>query len=223
MLSLCCGPPDYLAAQVTDKKASPEIQVAGLLEHKTAFPDSLYVFVDWTNFEKVEFFRADLDLQQVDYNLLNAGVFYYSNQYRTSKNLEPFIFSPALRDASQIHSIEMINRGFFDHVHSRNRHLRTPVDRARYFNYPNDYVGENIAIESVLENYTYGSNGEKIDFRSYLEISKSIVDGWIKSKPHRKNLLDKNYKYLGCGIAIDRTTISKNKLPEAYATQSFGQ
>ena len=222
-ISFWCWLPFSVIGQITDKKAAPEVQIAIILDQETIFPDSLYHTYNWERFEALDIAKAEISLANIDYNLLNAGVFYYSNQYRISKKLEPFKFSKILRDASAIHSLEMINRGFFDHINSRNRKLRTPVDRTRYFRYPNDYVGENVAIEYVLENYTYSPQGEIIEFRSYLDLCKAIVDGWIKSKPHRKNLLNKNYNNLGCAVVIDRTTVSKNNLPQAFATQVFGQ
>ena len=60
-------------------------------------------------------------------------------------------------------------------------------DRLKLVGVENAFSGENI-FDYFQQNPTYWS------------MAVGLVDGWMKSKGHRENILDKNYKYLGCGV-----------------------
>jgi uncharacterized protein YkwD len=73
---------------------------------------------------------------------------------------------------------------------------KNPSDRVKAAGYRSSFVGENIAA----------GNGWSLE---------QVFQIWMDSVPHRKNILTKEYKEIGVGIARD----NQNKL---YYTQVFG-
>jgi uncharacterized protein YkwD len=62
------------------------------------------------------------------------------------------------------------------------------------------------------------AGGENIGYRTLREQpekwAREVVNGWMKSPPHRKNILNPRWRYLGIGVRICADRI-------AYATQVF--
>ncbi len=192
------------------KKTSPQQIVHELLDCNTAFPDNQFSAINWEEFAILEEANQKFNSENPDYGLLNACVVYYTNLYRTSKGKQPLRFVPELRDAAAFHSHEMMNRKFFDHYHPGNSKYRRPLDRATRFGYKGGSVGENIAI-------LYHSKEP-----TYLELGEEIVQTWIDSKPHRKNLLDFGYHSIGHGFAVHKKVQRGGSLVTVWATQVFG-
>jgi uncharacterized protein YkwD len=66
-----------------------------------------------------------------------------------------------------------------------------------------------VGVKSGGENVAYLSASSEIE-----KWANQVVNGWMKSAPHRKNILTARFLYLGVGI-----TVCKDDL--AYATQVF--
>lgn len=239
LLMLVCA--NVLLAQITDVNDLPENQVAQILANPTVFADDNYTTTTWQQFINSEMANTIIDAKHMDYGLLNAAVFYYTNKYREEHGLPLLQFSKELRNAAIYHSLEMVNRNFFDHENPRNRKMRDPDKRIRYFGFQVDQAdGENIATEFLLDakagkkfystktnsgyDYYYGNgrNSQAIGPITYGNFAKNIVQDWINSPPHRANLRERRYKFLGCGVIPNFRSGTANQLPEAYGTQDFG-
>ncbi|MEM1137019.1 MAG: CAP domain-containing protein, partial [Bacteroidota bacterium] len=172
--------------------------------------------------------------KNIDYALLNAVIFYESNLQRNKHALPIFNHSIALEKASFEHSIDMVKRNFVNHV-SKVKGKKTMSDRLALVGLKNIYAAENIALSYVLamnENEAYYPpsqnggyfsreyKGEAIEPMSYLQAGRAVVKQWMDSPPHRKNLLGKDSKYLGCGLYLD-TSKDTDKPPMFKATQLF--
>lgn len=205
-----------------------------------AFPDAYYGQFDWATFEHWSTVNQKIDAQQVDYSLLQAAIFFYTNQYRTSKKLMPVKYKPELGSAAIYHSKDMGEKGYYDHLNRYDRTMRTAMDRAKRFGFIGS-VGENLALEFLLNykaetkywyeasnsgyRYYYGDSGNKKGYvpeHTYLSLGKSIVQAWINSPPHRSNLLYKDFKYLGVGVYLEPKSQGNKNIPRIYATQVFG-
>ncbi|QSB17428.1 CAP domain-containing protein [Natronosporangium hydrolyticum] len=97
-----------------------------------------------------------------------------------------------LRTAARNHSQDMATHDYFSHT---GRDGSSPSDRMRAAGYPNP-AGENIA-------YGYRSPAD-------------VMDGWMNSDGHRRNLLNCAHQTIGVGLAFDG-----NGRP--YWTQVFGR
>ncbi len=222
--------------------AIPLLMTAAPVEPKpVAFPEGNYVNFDWDTFENWSAARARIDANSVDYSLLQAAIFFYTNQFRASKNLKPLAYQPNLSKASQYHTRQMGDKHFYDHINRVNRNMRTALDRARNFGFLGGAVGENIALEFLLDykaeasywhqttpngiKYYYGDSGSNkgyIPAHTYLSLGKSIVLAWINSPGHRANMLNKEFKFLGVGVCLEPETQGNANIPRIFAAQLFG-
>jgi uncharacterized protein YkwD len=57
---------------------------------------------------------------------------------------------------------------------------------------------------------------------TYLEYARLLVNGWMNSPPHRRNLLNPDYKYLGCSARFSKNPFKARQLPFARSTQNMG-
>ena len=125
-------------------------------------------------------------------------ILFLTNQRRTWQKLPQLEASPALADVARAHSRDMLARGFFKHT---NPDGAGPRDRVQKRGLSFAVVAENI----------YSTRNGTMD---PAELASIMVDGWMRSSGHRRNILERRLKYLGVGVAMSDT--------EVLATQLFG-
>jgi uncharacterized protein YkwD len=108
------------------------------------------------------------------------------NRQRVKHGLKPLRVNRKLAAAATRHSQEMVAQRFFDHIDPDGT---TPVDRAMAAHYIKPdrawYIAENIGIVSGHR----GSAAEQ-------------VRDWMHSEGHRANILTKEVRDVGIGVAI---------------------
>jgi uncharacterized protein YkwD len=98
--------------------------------------------------------------------------------------LFPLVVNDKLSTAARKHAEWMAKNNTMSHNQGR----RTVADRAKAEGYGWNYVGENIAM-------------------GYTDVN-SVFEGWMNSAGHRANIMNRNYKDIGFGVA----TTSKGTL-----------
>ncbi|MEO0468816.1 MAG: CAP domain-containing protein [Bacteroidota bacterium] len=199
------------------------------------FSDEKYHSYTWQSFRRLPQARDTLDLYDPDYELLGAAIFYMTNQARAKKGLAPLRFDPRLRDAALLHSGQMAHDHFVDHYHPRSKKYRSPADRAKL-------VGADLAAENVASSFLYRyrsnthyyprtvsgkrqfytSSGQLIVRHTYLGFAERIVRNWLESPGHRRNILHRDLKRLGCAVRYGEGEVASGQMPLAYSTQNFG-
>jgi len=116
------------------------------------------------------------------------------NNERQAQGLEPLIMNSSLSSAAKLHSQDMINRNFFNHV---NPDGLTPSDRARNAGYSFIALAENICGNPSID------------------AGHSSLMG---SPSHRVNILNPSYKEVGIGI-VDGGPYGK-MITQLFGTQS---
>ncbi|GAA0538066.1 hypothetical protein GCM10011581_04970 [Saccharopolyspora subtropica] len=101
-----------------------------------------------------------------------------TNAARTEAGCPRLRLNATLGRVAAEHSADMAHRNYFAHVDSGGR---DPVERARSAGYPSTAVGENIAA------------GEKTAHATFRR--------WMRSAPHRNNILNCRFTELGAGHA----------------------
>ncbi len=181
-------------------------------QYASDFEDEMYPSVDnsefYTNFRKL---NMNIDFNDYDQHLLNAALFYLTNEYRIKKKLPPLKFEKRLRNASFIHASEMMNKNFFNHVNPINPEFKNPKDRCAFCNYTYKASAENIA------RVTMGIETQI----TYFQMAKKILDNLTSSPVHLENIISKTYTELGCTIMISTKTF-KGGEKDFYAVQDFG-
>ncbi len=163
-------------------------------------------YLKWNekNFRKNPAFKAKIKAGNPDYRLLNAAVFFVSNETRVKNGKMPNTFSPLLEASSFHHSRSMVEQSFFSHTNPNDVNRKTTTDRGKLAGIENPYIAENIAMFGVynLNNLTY------------LDVAQRLVDMWYNSPGHRDILLSDNTKKMGCGVYLDPGGA-------VYGTQNF--
>jgi len=114
-----------------------------------------------------------------------------TNFERKKESLEPLKPQPLLFASARKHSANMAKQDKLDHTLDE----KTMKDRIVAENYKYARIAENIAM------------GQKTP--------KQVVEAWMKSEGHRKNILTPELTEIGIGI-------EKNAKGQLYWTQNFG-
>jgi len=115
-----------------------------------------------------------------------------TNAQRLKNSCKPLTVNAVLTSAAQAHSADMAKRNFFDH---NNPDGKTPFARMTAAGYRYSMAAENIAA-------------------GYLA-PRAVVDGWMNSEGHRKNILNCGLTEIGVGYAAGGAH-------GTYWTQDFG-
>jgi len=102
------------------------------------------------------------------------------NDVRARRSLPPLRISPALAAAAMQHSREMGARGYFAHK---------SFDGTSFWRRIARYYGS--------DGYHSWSVGENLLWSSSSLTAKAAVDLWMKSPPHRRNLLGPRWRQIG--------------------------
>lgn len=116
-----------------------------------------------------------------------------TNQERAKLKLPPLMIHPLLMQAAREHTKNMAGQEKMEHILDG----KGPVERTKALGYKTSWVGENVAAGEAF-------------------FPKDVVGTWMNSKPHRENMLDPKYVYIGIGAARSRGG-------EYYYTQVFGR
>jgi uncharacterized protein YkwD len=128
------------------------------------------------------------------------------NVERTSRGLQALRADRQLRKVAERYSAEMVAHGFFAHVGFDGSTLSTRVKSST------KYL-KRTARWSLGENLYWGSGP--------LATPAQSVDAWMHSPGHRANLLNKNFRDIGIGIAIGAPEDVAGAPAATYATE-FG-
>jgi len=79
-----------------------------------------------------------------------------------------------------------------------------PMDRAHYYHADYPMIGENVARIFYLSNMRMKKVSNKPVFvRTYEEAAIDMVEGWVHSPPHYKNILTKDFDLTGVAISVN--------------------
>jgi uncharacterized protein YkwD len=105
------------------------------------------------------------------------------NAVRRRVGLRPLRANGRLRRAATAHSSSMVARRYFSHTAPSGGVLTSRMRRVRYLPARRWFVGENLATGK-------GRAGSP----------RSIVRAWLRSPPHRANLLERGFREVGIGL-----------------------
>jgi len=124
-----------------------------------------------------------------------------TNEAREGKKLSPLGDDETLFHAARDHSQDMLKRNYLSHFSPEKKSV---VDRVKKYQPKlQRSLGENL--------HTISSAQGLVDPSA---VADQMMDDWMHSPPHRKNILSKDYAYLGVGCASDGQRI--------FCTQVFG-
>lgn len=205
--------------------------LAGTLEAGWQYHE--YGSYSWKNYTSDARFQATIDFENIDYPLLHAAIFYRTNYERVRHGLKPLGFNFQLEISAYNHSKWMVERNFFEHTNPYSARRRTPSDRGRLAGISNPKVAENIANVFGLKyqggksvyfrgagRFSYSPSGELVPPHTYASFAVYVLEKWMNSPGHRRNILSPSGLQLGCGVWFYRDA-RFNRMPRFMATQNF--
>ena len=180
--------------------------------------------------------RATTHQNYVGGDPLNRGeiekwVIEFTNEERISAGLQPLRHDTAISDIARSHSENMARLGLLSHDIGG----RDPTDRAmtagyncRAFRADGSYsygLSENVAEHPRVTRWRgWGTSYNPVDYhRDPKEAARGLVQGWMNSPGHRQNILDRDSRRIGVGIAIQETPEYGYVNETVYATQNFSE
>jgi len=173
--------------------------VAGYAE----WTEQMYEHYTYNNYTTYAPFNQSVVSTDYDANLMEAAIFYETNRQRALNGLPVFGFNYNLMVCAHNHSVEMVRRNFFDHT-SPVPGEKNMSDRLTNVGIRYTEAAENIALCPVKT--------------TYVEAAKTLLNQWMNSPGHRRNILNPNLQYLGCGAAF---YYSDYNVLYVKATQNF--
>jgi uncharacterized protein YkwD len=188
------------------------------------------------NFRSHAPFGRTIDPEKPDYALLNAAVYFVTNEARVRQGKRTVPYHPRLEKTAFDFARELVTKDFFSHDHPSDPAQRKPSDRGKIAGIKNASLAENIAIHFAIQYeagksvytmdaakgvFSYVSpNGPAVPMHTYLSLAESLVDQWMKSPGHRSNILSDNTRSFGCGAYFFRDGKFNNML-KVKAVQVF--
>ncbi len=132
------------------------------------------------------------------------------NKERSARGLAALCVRDELIASSRKHSEDMISRGYFAHESPGEENSFERMRRAGY----------------TLDGYSSIKTGENLAWRTHsgprpkLSDAEKVVDGWLESEGHRRNLLDPEFREVGIGTATGN--YKDYEQPATMYTVNFG-
>ncbi|MEM7383354.1 MAG: CAP domain-containing protein [Verrucomicrobiota bacterium] len=141
---------------------------------------------------------------------LTQSIIKVTNAERTARGLAAYVVSKELTQAAQMHTDDMARWDFFAHENTRDRGKFKTSDRVKLCGYKGQ-ASENIVFRwfTVAKPDTDGSMAEK------------VVEAWMGSSGHRKNILSKDFKEMGAAMTF--VPLRKGNHYKVLACQVFGR
>ena len=134
---------------------------------------------------------------------LERRIFQLTNEGRRKNGLPALDWDNSLAVKAREKSDDMLTNNYFSHTGPDGKTLKDRFQDEKPASIRNiSRIGENIYM------------GARLDYATDVKTqARLIVDGWMTSPGHRRNILDPQYTHLGVGVA------AKDKM--CYATQVF--
>jgi len=130
-------------------------------------------------------------------------------------NCKPLVNDSILYVASKHHADYMLKANKLTHDESSAK-TKTPQLRAEFYGAKNYLVGENVILSSYNVDIK-NKKGKTLPTNTYGELAYSLVDGWVNSPGHFKNIITPDYNITGLSITVDK----KNNV--VYSCQKFAK
>ncbi len=184
-------------------------------------------------FWKLDAVKEDLEFDHLDLALLDAAVFHETNRRRIENDLPSLKFKAILREAARIQVRAMIKLEKVSHLHP-DPEKKTMRDRFDFLGIETRRMAENVAMtfgiryKSGEKFYTRKKdgrtvfsiepNGPPIPPHTYKSFAEHLLDEWMASPGHRKNILTPGLKCLGVSSLHDRSGLGMDSF---YSAQEF--
>lgn len=121
---------------------------------------------------------------------------------RHSHSLYTLVNDSILYVAAKQHANYLVKKNILSHFQKNKSHAN-PQSRAEYYGAQNYFVGENVASVFILTPTKSKRMKKPHINETYEDAALELAIGWVKSKPHFKNIKYKKYQITGLALAYD--------------------
>jgi len=194
----------------------------------------LYGEVTPAEFAKRDDVQQPIDPQNFNAKLLSAAIFHRTNAVRVQHDLPALTYSAKAAVAAQKHSEAMATGGYLSHETPNKKKNLSPYERLQNQGLMPQFTAENIAYNFLLRYqsgkpfftrekngktlYSYAPDGKALQPHTYGSFAADIVQQWMDSPPHRKNLVSAEPTQLGVGAAL---SAAADGLEKIYSVQDL--
>jgi len=143
--------------------------------------------------------EADVNTTEVE-RQIHAEI----NAERRVRGLDPLAYRDGTAARAREHTAWMTQAGELSHSNLRHQYRCTPA-------------GENVAYTYVAQDIVTEDGRAVNHHGNESSIAEGIVNQWLRSPPHRENLLDPRFTGEGIGVAIGDSDEGRR----VYATQAL--
>ena len=162
---------------------------------------------------------AEIQKPEIAISRLEKKIHSLINRERKKRGLPALEWIESLNRIARRYSQDMSERNFFSHNDHEGRCF---TDRYKEEGFTCKIrVGnaiclgaENIAQDNLYRSVLYRNGVPSYNWNTEDEIAASIVNGWMKSKGHRENILTPYFRREGIGLSISQDG-------KIYVTQNF--
>lgn len=151
-----------------------------------------YIYIDKNQkyLEKPKF--KDTNLNEEEIKILSRQTLDLINVFRKSKGIEKLEWSEKLEDVARDFSIYSIKNNHYGHI---DKEGLDSLDRINKKGYKANYVGENI-----------------LKYPNIVPLPIDMLNSYIHSEGHRRNILNTEYRYYGTSINCSNTEVHNTQM-----------
>lgn len=206
----------------------------GLASALGAESAKLFTDYDAMSFRKLERAQEEIDPEKIDNALLSAAIFHETNARRKTKRLKPLAYKSEVREAAAMQARILAERGVVAHHNPGRSGRETPYDRLRSVGLNPAFAAENVAMVQARDYqpgkpfytrreegrlvYSYQPGGKPLAMLTYAAFAAKLLDSWMDSPHHRKNILAPEPEYLGAAAS---RAAREGSMDAWYAAQVF--
>jgi len=122
---------------------------------------------------------------------------------RLGKNLGKLQSDSLLYLAAQDQAIFLVKKPEIGHIQPGKK-KKNPMDRAHYYHADYHMIGENVERIFYLTSMEMRKVSKKPVFiRTYDQAATEMVEGWVHSPPHYKNILTPEFDLTGVAVSVN--------------------
>lgn len=167
-----------------------------LLKILTILLTVTFILNGWSQSPTSYFDPKDPNIKYLEH-LIKKGI----DDVRINHGLKPLVNDSILYVAAVDHVQFLVETGRLSHYQPQNNLKRTPQLRTEFYGAVNYNVGENIAYSPYnLSNQKI--SGNENNSKSYGAIAKALVESWVNSPGHYKNIITPEYEITGVTVGM---------------------
>ncbi|MGV3773253.1 MAG: CAP domain-containing protein [Verrucomicrobiales bacterium] len=200
----------------------------------TSVPAEAYFRYTPEAFRKLPAAQQKISFQRLNIPLINAAVFHETNVRRVKHGVEPLKYNAQAQQTAAMQTQAMAFHDFISHENNFDPKKKTLSDRLNLVKVSPQFAAENLATAFAL-NYESGTSvyvreeggktiysvkpdGPALELRSYQQFAEKVLDSWMNSPGHRKNVLNPTAELLGVSCLPEK---KEDGIRKFYCTQIF--